>query len=395
VAYFDAVPRNFSRYHIWAMRWLFLIILTVAAGFGAERQLTSSARTHALDNNDNFRFDDRFLCFDTRETEIWKVDVASGAETLVYGKGPKAVAASYVPGRDAIVFIHGPVGEPYFKSNRRGAVIAADGALRFLDVRDVVHSPTPAGMHRGGSHRHEFSLDGKRVGFTYDDQLLPSYGRTVGMVADGKFVVLAPVVPEAAAKTGDLVMAASDSWVGSRGEMRAFIGRVKEADGSFRNSLFVVDVPGAVDLGSAFAGDLLRFPVPPKGVRVRRLTNTEVSGIVRGTRDGRLVAYLAAGEEGTKQIFVISSKGGTARQVSHVPGGVNGAVRWHPSDKYLAASTKKGVMVFDVRSGKSAVLAEKGGEALVWSNDGKSLAFNRKVGEFLQIFLVGFSGGEF
>ncbi len=377
------------------MRWLFLIILIGVSGFGAERQLTSSARTHALDNNDNFRFDDRFVCFDTRENEIWKVDVASGAETLVYGKGPKAVAASYVPGKDEIVFIHGPVGEPYFKSNRRGAVISAHGSLRFLDVRDVASAVTPAGAHRGGSHRHEYSLDGKRVGFTYDDHLLPNYGRTLGMVADGKFVVLVSVVPEGEAKAGDLVMAASDSWVGRAGLLRAFIGKVKEKDGSFQNSLFVVDVPARVDLSTAFAGDLKRFPVPPRGVVVRRLTTTEVSGIVRGSRDGKWISYLATGDDGTKQVFVISSKGGVGRQVSHVPGGVTGAVRWHPSDKYLAAATKKGVVVIDVTNGKHAVLAEKGGEALVWSNDGKTLAYNRKVGEHSQIFVVGFTGGEF
>ena len=70
-------------------------------------------------------------------------------------------------------------------------------------------------------------------------------------------------------------------------------------------------------------------------------------------------------------------------------------MRWHPSDKYLAAATKKGVVVVDVTSGKHAVLAEKGGEALVWSNDGKTLAYNRKVGEYSQIFVVGFTGGEF
>lgn len=371
------------------------MFLAGLAAFSAERQLTNSLRTHALDNNDNFRFDDRFLCFDTRENQIWRVDVRSGEETLVYGKGPKAVAASYVPGKDQIIFIHGPFEGEYFKSNRRGAVVDASGTVRFVDIRDVTSSKTPAGAHRGGSHRHEYSLDRRRVGFTYDDHLLPAYGRTIGMVQEDKFVVLVPVVPETAAKPGDIVMAASDSWVGSKGLMRAFLGKVKEADGSFRTSLFVVDIPAKLDLSTAFAGDLQRFPSPPRGVAVRRLITGEATGIVRGSRDGKWISYLAEGAEGTKQVFVIPSQGGAPRQLTHVSGGVTGAVRWHPSDKYLAAASKQGVIAIDVASGKTAVLAPMGGDALVWSNDGKTLAFNRKVGDQQQIFLVDFTGGEF
>jgi hypothetical protein len=372
------------------MRWIYLLALAAALS-AEERQLTTAPRTHALDNNDNFSPDDRFLCFDTRETEIWKVDVRTGVETLLFGKGPKAVAASYHPTRDEVIFIHGPVAEPYFKSNRRGAIVTADGSLRFLDTRDVASPVTPAGAHRGGTHRHEYSLNGKRVGFTYDDQLLPTYGRTIGMVQDGKFAVLVPVVPEAAAKPGDIVMAASDSWVGREGVMRAFIGRVKEADGGFRNSLFVADVPASVDMGTASAGDAKRFPSPPRGVRVRRLTTTEVSGIVRGSRDGKFIAYLAAAPDNTKQVFVVPSAGGAARQLTSVPGGVQAGIRWHPAGKFVAVSTGQGIAVTQFSTGKTVFLTKKGGDALVWSNDGKTLAFNRKVGEHAQIFLVDFS----
>ena len=370
-------------------------MLAAMAAVAGERQLTSSARVHALDNNDNFRFDDRFLCFDTRGTEIWKVDVRTGEETVVYAKGPKALAASYHWTKDEIAFIHGPYEGDYGKTNRRGAAVDGKGVLRFLDVRDVKHAVTPAGAHRGGTHRHEYSLDGKRIGFTYDDHLLPSYGRTVGMVMDGKFAVLVPVVPEAAARAGELVMASGDSWVGREGLMRAFVGRVKEADGSYRNSLFVADVPADVDMSTAFAGDLQRFPGPPRGVRVRRLTDTEVSGVVRGSRDGKWIAFVSVGEDGTRQVFVIGSGGGAARQVTRVPGGVSGGARWHPTDRYLAVSTGRGIAVSELATGKLTYLTEKGGEGLVWSNDGKTLAFNRKAGEYSQIFLVSFSGGAF
>ncbi|HEU0123916.1 MAG TPA: DUF3748 domain-containing protein [Bryobacteraceae bacterium] len=387
------------------MRWLFLAFFTVFAAFGEERQLTQEARNHALDNNDNFSAGDRFLCFDIRGSgqAIMKADAKTGEETLIYGPGPQVVAASYVPGSDSVVFIHGPIGQPYAKTNRRGAEVDVNGKMHYLDYRDIASPVTPPGAHRGGTHRHEYSGNGKRVAFTYDDHLLPAYGRTIGMLvphpkAPGGvshwFTVLVPVVPEASAKPGDLVMAASDSWVGKQGLMRGFIGKVKETDGSFKNSLFVVDVPANVDVTTAFAGDATHYPTPPNGVRVRRLTTTEVSaGNVRGSSDGKWISYLASAGDGSKQIFVISSKGGTPRQVSHVAGGVLGAVRWHPSNKYLAASAKSGVIVVNVATGKTAVLTEKGGDALVWSNDGKTLAYNRRVGQYQQIFLSTFDGG--
>lgn len=376
------------------MRWIFLLALAVST-FSQERQLTASPRTHALDNNDNFSPDGRFLCYDTRETEIWKVDIRTGAETLLFGKGPKAVAASYHPTRDEVIFIHGPLAEPYFKSNRRGAVVSANGEVRFLDVRDVTSPVTPPGAHRGGTHRHEYSLNGRRVGFTYDDQLLPQYGRTIGMVQDGKFAVLVPVVPEAEAKPGDIVMAANDSWVGGDGLMRAFIGRVKEADGTFHNSLFVADIPSDVKLDTAFAGDTKRFPAPPRGVRIRRLTTGEAGGIVRGTRDGKFIAYLAAAPDGSRQVFVIPSNGGAPRQLTQIEGGAQAGIRWHPSGSFLAVSSGRGIAVTKVATGQTVFLTARGGDALVWSNDGKTLAFNRKVGEHMQIFLVDFTGGEF
>ena len=37
------------------------------------------------------------------------------------------------------------------------------GEIRFLDCRDVTSATTPPGAHRGGTHRHEYSVDGKRI----------------------------------------------------------------------------------------------------------------------------------------------------------------------------------------------------------------------------------------
>lgn len=59
-----------------------------------ERQISFSAKNHALDNNDNFSPDDRFLCYDTRGTvfnknlanckSIEKIEIATGKETVLW-----------------------------------------------------------------------------------------------------------------------------------------------------------------------------------------------------------------------------------------------------------------------------------------------------------------------
>ena len=180
----------------------------------AERQLTSSPQNHNLDNNDNFSPDGRFLVYDTREMAgnglgngqtIEIVEIATGKETVVYRPvesvtgdrpAPGVGAASFSGAANEIAFIHGPpvaeldVRGPYGKPNRNGAMVIADPnvkpvdgvyPMQWLDKRDVATDrDTIPGAHRGGTHRHEYTLDGTRIGFTYDDFLLPEYGRTIG-----------------------------------------------------------------------------------------------------------------------------------------------------------------------------------------------------------------------
>src|SRR6185503_5257820 len=177
--------------------------------------------------------------------------------------------ASFSPVENKVAFIHGPMPEEvpargyYGKPNRQGAEVAADGKghLTWLDKRDVdAGRETICGAHRGGTHRHEYSLDGKRIGFTYDDFLLTDYERTVGYMerhpkapppASCYFAILVPVVPRGTAKPGELERAYGDSWIGRQGLMRAFIGKVREADGTYQESLFMVDVPADVDITTA------------------------------------------------------------------------------------------------------------------------------------------------
>lgn len=447
----------------WLAAGLAVLMIGIPGGAQTESgewQLTSSPISKLLDNNDNFSRDNRFLVYDTRDTfgggigngtSIMKVSVTTGLENLVYSPpsvvgtspAPGLGAASYSPVADEVVFIHGPllseVGELgfYGATNRHGGVATGDGAgdIRFIDCRDVKSDATPRGALRGGSHRHEYTADGKRVGFTYDDALFTQHGRTIGFMlphekapcgASHWAALLVPVVPAAMSNPGDIERAADDSWVGAAGLMRAFIGNVKEADGRVTSSLFVVDVPANVDITTADSGAKTRYMAPPAGTRVRRLTNTTAAGIVRGSLDGTRIGYFAAAADGTRQVFIINSQGSDQStdpqmrpvQVSTLPLGTTGGLRWHPSGNSIAVQSDNGVATICVKPGaqfgKMRWLTRRGtgvpaAEALVWSRDGRRLAFNRRVptldgagnlvkdaggNDFRQIFLVDFPDAD-
>lgn len=444
----------------------FLLLIRTPDSVGAEakeKQLTFTPINHSLDNNENFSKDDKFLVYDTRETygpginnstSIEKVNVLTGKESVVYAPqakidvtnaaaAPGLGAASFSPVADEVVFIHGPlVSETatvgyYGKTNRRAGVVAGDGSgtLHFLDARDVFSETTPAGAHRGGSHRHEFTLDGKRVGFTYDDHLLTKYPRTIGMMvpnanapagATHYCVLLVATVPSGTGAAGELEEASSDAWIGSKGLMRGFIGKVREQNGSLTSSLFVVDIPENIDVTTASSGSKTTMMTPPKGLTIRRLTMTKAGGIVRGSHDGTRIAYYAQAADGTNQVFIINSKGSDSNpdptmrpmQATFLTKGVTGGVRWHPSGNSIAVLSDNGVAVTCVKPGPlfgvSYYVSPHGlgfvsTDALVWSHDGKTLAYNRRVptydsagtyvkdynkNDFRQIFLADFPDAD-
>lgn len=438
------------------------ILIAIAASsipmYAEELQITFSSKNHNLDNNDNFSPDGRSLCYDTREMlgpgiensqSVEKVEVATGKETVLYAPAKTIIGAQAAPGvgaasyswtEDRIAFIHGPPLDQlaargyYAKPNRNGASIPADGSGHFawLDFRDVATDrPTAPGAHRGGTHRHEYSRVGNRIGFTYDDFLLPQYDRTIGYMephsrapgsASHWFAVLVPVTRKGKSGPGEIEKAYSDSWVGPRGTMRAFIGIVREPDGSYRESLFVADVPLGVDITTANAGDATHYPSPPDGVSVRRLTHAWAGGGVRGSPSGDRIAYYAKDENGTTQIFLVPSNGSDKSpdpamrpiQATKLFLGAASGLRWHPSGEYIACISHNGIAVICVRKGpdfgKTVFLTSQGGSPnrsnLVWSHDGATLAYNKPVPDpkggknyngtdFLQIFTVAFSPNSF
>ena len=412
-------------------------LLSARPACGQERQITFNPKSHCLDNNDNFSNDGRFLCYDTREAigpgiensqSVEKVEIATGRETVLYTPkesitgnpaAPGVAAASYSAAADTVAFIHGPpldqVAERgwYGKPNRNGAEVIADGSRRmvWLDRRDVDTSrDTIPGAHRGGTHRHEYTLDGKRIGFTYDDFILPQYGRGIGYMekhpeapegATHCFALLIPIVPETDAKPGDIVYAAGDSWVGRHGLMRALIGKVRaegtddEGGPRYEESLFVIDLPADVDITTANSGSPTRYPAPPEGVSIRRLTHVEAGGTVRGTPDGDRIAYYAEAPDGTTQVFIIPSDGSDRDtnpakrpvQATRLPHGVEPGVRWHPSGNSIVCISNNAVVSICVKPGDSfgrTVFLTPEGDAparteLVMSLDGSMIAFTKDM----------------
>jgi hypothetical protein len=284
--------------------------------------------------------------------------------------------------------------------------VEADGSGKgvWLDLRDIETTrDTLPGAHRGGTHRHEYSIDGKRIGFTYDDFLLPQYDRTIGCMernpkapngATHYFAILLPVAPKETAKPGEIEKAYADSWVGAKGLMRAFIGKVRNPDGvTYEESLFVVDVPADMDITTGDSGSAARFPSPPKGVRVRRLTHAWAGGTVRGTVDGRRIAYYGHASDGSTQVFTIASDGSDESpdptkhpiQVTHLPKGAGPGLRWHPSGDWILCTSGNAVIAArttDRDFGKTVLLTSEEGPArneLVVSPDGAMLAFTKPV----------------
>ena len=379
-----------------------------------ETQLSFSPKNHALDNNDNFSPDDRFLCYDTRGTvynfdlanckSIEKIEIVTGNETVLWAPesvtgeqaAPGVAAVSWHPSEDKVIFIHGPLLSEVDKRgyygirNRTGVEVSADGKGKItkVDMRNVATDRLIiAGAQRGGTHRHEYTRNGKKVGFTYDDFLQQDYDRTIGYMVPSEmapagythyFALLVKPVKMGSAKPGEIEKAYADSWV---------------------------------DITSANSGDTNTYPEPPKGLQIRRLTHRGgIAGIVRGSDDGKRIAYLAKDSNGILQINVISAFGSDlvddeelqAFQLSSFDSDA-AYFRWHPSGDWIFSSVNGNIVATCAKPGesygKSLMLTDddKQRSQLVVSRDGKLLAYNidvpgqAKSGEqknFMQIFIM-------
>jgi len=437
-----------------------------------EVQLTFDPRNHYLDNNDNFSPDDEWLVYDTRHavqghplmevganSNIEKVNVKTGEIVVLYETpnqteyGPGVGAASYNPVENKVICMHGLLNcnaeRTYWYWRRTGVVVdeAQRGEPVFLDARDVTPPFTPGAL-RGGTHRHEWSADGKWIGLTYNDAIMADIEkrtgervnlRTVGVSAalrpvkvdhdpegennDGIWfsALVVKVVPNPKPGSDEISRAFSDAWVGTKGyrkrdgsrqRARAFLGKVRDKQGRELVEVFVVDIPERIDIAGddgSLEGTETTMPMPPKGTVQRRLTYTEnrkYAGVVteprhwvRSSPDGSRISYLAKDDNGITQVFFVSPLGGEPVQVTHHNSSIQSTVRWNPNGEEICYVCDNSIYVCDVRKGASfgkarrmTARTEEPPMCPVWSYDGHTIAFNRVVPNgkksYKQIFLL-------
>jgi WD40 repeat protein len=413
-------------------------------------QLTNGAYNHDLDNNDNFSPDGKWLVYDTRTAtggiggspSVERVNVESGKVEEFFtikgnqSWGPGAGAVSYHPTENRVIFIHGLAfcseKNPYQQWKRTGTIVDDNhpNVPIFMDARDVTFPYTPGAL-RGGTHRHEWSKDGKWVGYTYNDAIMKAIEdstgekinlRTVGVSTKIKPVIVdhsgegenlsgewysvlvVRVVPHPIPGSDEISNAASDSWVGTgsylkqdgtRQVARAFIGKVRSKNNLPVDELFVVDIPDSINQPGEFGpleGTPTTFPMPPKGTVQRRLTFTAETahpgcgGVVRSSSDGKWIAYLASDANGKQQIFIVSPDGGSSRQLTAHPAGVQSCARWNPDNLSICYQSENSIVIckisdepFEKRFHRITPVTKEELSNIVWSPDGKTIAFNRPV----------------
>ncbi len=392
-----------------------------------EKQVSFTQKNHALDNNDNFSPDGKFLCYDTRGTvyndnlanskSIEKIEISTGKETVLWEPeyvtgeeaAPGVAAVSWHPSENKVIFIHGPLLSEvkergyYGIRNRTGVEVSADGkgTITKVDMRDIsTDKPTCKGAQRGGTHRHEYTRNGNRIGFTYDDFIQQKQNRTIGYMEANKFaplgythyfaVILKPA-EKGKSKAGEIEKAYGDSWVDSEGTMRAFIGNVRAENGiDYDTALFVAEIPNDVDITTSFSGNGDEYPLPPKGIIIRRLThNGWTGGIVRGAFDGKKIAYITKDKNDIKQVSIITADGSDLlydkekqpQQITNFKTDAS-SLRWHTSNNWIFSITKGNIAVTFVKPGdnfgKTIMLTNDNQERdnLVVSPNGNLIAYN-------------------
>lgn len=235
---------------------------------------------------------------------------------------------------------------------------------------------------------------------------------------EGFSVVVVTVTPDPEPGSDQISHAYSDSWVGHHGyrrpdgtrqRARAFLGRTVSKDRKQIEEIFIVDIPDDITVPGPLGpleGTKSTFPMPPAGTRQRRLTHTENSafpgcqGIIRSSPDGDRILFRMKDAKNYSQSFLTTPYGETPKQVTFVDGGITDNARWNPTRSVIASVSANKILITNVepgpRFGQTRVLIDKAPPpyALVWSHDGKTLAYNRAIktndDETRQIFVTTF-----
>lgn len=361
--------------------------------------------------------------------------------------GPGVGAATFSPVEDRVLFIHGirnaSKERPYGFSRRTGVAIDIKEPFipLFLDARNI-DTPFTAGALRGGTHAYTWSGDGKWICFTYNDYIIEQLEkkdssvkdlRTIAVMAPGKVMVpedpalennsgekfsavVALVTENPAPGSDEIDKAFDEGWIGKQGYKKAdgtwqnravaFQGNVKNEKNETIAEVFVTDIPDDItkaETGKPLEGTTISRPNKPLGCSQRRVTHTQ-HGIqgprhwLKSLSDGSLILFLAKDEKGMVQVFGVSPNGGDIQQISFNDFSVDGPINISPDDQYVAYVGDNSVFITGIQTHQSHRLTSRTAQndkpegAVTWSNNGKMLAYNRRVEsegkKYVQIFLL-------
>lgn len=361
--------------------------------------------------------------------------------------GPGVGAATFSPTDNTVLFIHGIRNaneiNPYGFARRTGVAIHTQQPFVpvFTDARNITAPFTPGAL-RGGTHAHTWSGDGKWISCTYNDYILEQRAKTDSAVKDLRTIavmmpgnvtvpadttmennsgdhfsaVVALVTENPKPGTDEIDKAFDECWIGSKGYQKAdgswqqravaFQGNVRNEKNETIAEVFVADIPDDISKSapdSPLEGTATTRPGIPAGVAQRRITFT-AAGIqgprhwLRSTSDGKLILFLAKDSGGIIQVFGVSPNGGEIKQISFNEFPVQGPINISPDNQYVSYIADNSVFVTRVGNGVSERLTPHRSDedapfgAVIWSNNGRTLTYNRRVTmdgkRCIQIFLL-------
>jgi len=405
-----------------------------------ERQVTSAPKGHNLTNIGVWSPDSQWIAYDTRfadmgtafdgsTIEAVHIDTGEARKLFESIHGAHCGVVTWHPREWKVAFILGPENPTpdwqYGFSHRQG-VIVEWGKPKFvqkLDARNLT-PPFTSGALRGGSHVHVWDAKGDWVSFTYNDALLESDIREIGVSVpsrrvhvpthhirnhSGEYftVIVSRSTPSPRPGSDEIQRACEEAWIGTNGYLRldgtrqkralAFQGTVVKANGESIIEVFVADLPEDVTQQGEgpLAGSSLSRPHPPKDVMQRRLTFTSerlFPGIqgprhwLRSSPDGSRIAFLMKDNSGVVQLWTVATRDGALTQLTNNRWDIASAFSWSPDGAQIAHIMDNSVFLTDAVTGIGERVTERTSarasplpEACVFSPDGKKIAFMRRM----------------